>query len=204
MKCGIPMEEKHFIRMAQAALKISLRKRFDGILFGDAAGRQIKHPNMRNRLRKNNEKRNSSKGTYYKSPIHPVRIESKKKREYSEEGEVAVAEMAKLKHPISRKALTKPPKDRSRHLSRGGLFQTNQYRTSREELKGEAVLQMAQLLEPFYQQCVVFGDVIREGITAGKVEASGEISCSNNRSLSSTTSQHGGSKQTKSAYAKCL
>ncbi|CAL9016743.1 unnamed protein product [Prunus brigantina] len=35
--------------------------------------------------------------------------------------------MAKLKHPIRCKALTKPPKDRSRHLSRGGLFQTNQY-----------------------------------------------------------------------------
>ncbi|CAL9009181.1 unnamed protein product, partial [Prunus brigantina] len=52
MKCRIPMEEKHFIQMAQAALKISLRKRFDGILFGDPQNRRIKHPNMRNCLRK--------------------------------------------------------------------------------------------------------------------------------------------------------
>ncbi|CAL9012720.1 unnamed protein product, partial [Prunus brigantina] len=37
MKCQIPMEERHFIQMAQAALKISLRKRFDGMLFGDLA-----------------------------------------------------------------------------------------------------------------------------------------------------------------------
>ncbi|CAL2246652.1 unnamed protein product [Prunus armeniaca] len=37
MKCRIPMEERHFIQMAQAALKISLRKRFDGMLFGDLA-----------------------------------------------------------------------------------------------------------------------------------------------------------------------
>ncbi|CAL2262769.1 unnamed protein product [Prunus armeniaca] len=35
MKCRIPMEERHFIQMAQTALKISLRKRFDGMLFGD-------------------------------------------------------------------------------------------------------------------------------------------------------------------------
>ncbi|CAL9014464.1 unnamed protein product, partial [Prunus brigantina] len=31
MKCQIPMEERHFIQMAQAVLKISLRKRFDGM-----------------------------------------------------------------------------------------------------------------------------------------------------------------------------
>ncbi|CAL2238678.1 unnamed protein product [Prunus armeniaca] len=37
MKCRIPMEERHFIQMAQAALKISLRKRFHGMLFGDLA-----------------------------------------------------------------------------------------------------------------------------------------------------------------------
>ncbi|CAL8175367.1 unnamed protein product [Prunus armeniaca] len=37
MKCRIPMEERHFIQMAQTALKISLRKRFDGMLFGDLA-----------------------------------------------------------------------------------------------------------------------------------------------------------------------
>ncbi|CAL2238250.1 unnamed protein product [Prunus armeniaca] len=37
MKCRIPMEERHFIQMAQAALKISMRKRFDEMLFGDLA-----------------------------------------------------------------------------------------------------------------------------------------------------------------------
>ncbi|CAL8988830.1 unnamed protein product, partial [Prunus brigantina] len=101
MKCRIPMEERHFIQMAQAALKISLRKRFDGML---------------------TTKRNSSKGTYYKSPIHAVRIESEEEDENTrEEGEVAVAEMTKLKHPISCKALTKPPKDQKPPPFTGGF-----------------------------------------------------------------------------------
>ncbi|CAL2270388.1 unnamed protein product [Prunus armeniaca] len=37
MKCRIPMEERHLIQMAQTALKISMRKRFDGMLFRDLA-----------------------------------------------------------------------------------------------------------------------------------------------------------------------
>ncbi|CAL2277878.1 unnamed protein product [Prunus armeniaca] len=105
MKCRILMEERHFIQMAQAALKISLRKKdLIGCCLETWQNWQIKHPSMRN----------SSKGTYYKSPsssIHLVQVESEEEAECSEEGEVAVAEMAKLKHPISCKALTKPPND---------------------------------------------------------------------------------------------
>ncbi|CAL9000270.1 unnamed protein product [Prunus brigantina] len=89
-------------------------------------------------LREEQQKRNSSKGTYYKSPIHLVQMESEEEAEYSKEGEVAVAEMAKLKHPISCKALTKPPND--------------------------------QKPPPFTGGCVVFRDVIQEGITAGRLK----------------------------------
>ncbi|CAL2240411.1 unnamed protein product [Prunus armeniaca] len=46
MKCRIPMEEKHFIQMAQAAFKISLRKRFDGMLFGDLADKASKYEEL--------------------------------------------------------------------------------------------------------------------------------------------------------------
>ncbi|CAL8999969.1 unnamed protein product [Prunus brigantina] len=56
-------------------------------------------------------KRNSSKGTYYKTPsssVHLVEVETEEGTESSEDREVAVAEMAKLKPPISCKALTKP------------------------------------------------------------------------------------------------
>ncbi|XP_016650494.1 PREDICTED: uncharacterized protein LOC107881367 [Prunus mume] len=112
MKCRIPMEERHFIQMAQAALMISLRKRFDGMLFGDLAELADKASKYEELLREEQQKRNSSKGTYYKSPsssIHLVQVESKEEAECSEEGEVAVAEMAKLKHPISCKAQTMPP-----------------------------------------------------------------------------------------------
>lgn len=98
MKCRIPIEERHFIQMAQAALKISLRKRFDGMLFADLAELADKASKYEDLLREEQQRRNSSKGTYYKTPsaVHLVEV---------------VAEMAKLKHPIRCKALIKPPKD---------------------------------------------------------------------------------------------
>ncbi|CAL2265796.1 unnamed protein product [Prunus armeniaca] len=114
MKCRIPMEERHFIQMAQAALKISLRKRFDGMLFGDLAELSDKASKYEERLREEQHKRNSSKGTYYKtcsSSVHLVKVELEEDTKGSEEREIAVAKMTKLKHPISCKALTKPPKD---------------------------------------------------------------------------------------------
>ncbi|CAL2230229.1 unnamed protein product [Prunus armeniaca] len=86
MKCRIPMEERHFIQMAQAALKISLRKRFDGMRFGDLAELADKASKYEELLREEQQKRNSSKGTYYKSPsssIHLVQVESKGEAECS-------------------------------------------------------------------------------------------------------------------------
>ncbi|CAL8152480.1 unnamed protein product [Prunus armeniaca] len=85
--------------------------RFDGMLFGDLADKAFKYEEL---LRKEQQKRNSSKGTYYKtlsSYVHLVEVESKEDTEGLLGRETAVAEMAKLKYPISCKALTKPPKD---------------------------------------------------------------------------------------------
>ncbi|CAL8115553.1 unnamed protein product [Prunus armeniaca] len=123
MKCRIPIEERHFIQMAQAALKISMRKRFDGMLFGDMAELADKAAKYEELLREEQQKRNSSKCMYYKSPsssIHMIEVESEEDAEESEEREVAVAEMAKLKHPISCKTLTKPPRDQKPPPFTGG------------------------------------------------------------------------------------
>ncbi|CAL8168063.1 unnamed protein product [Prunus armeniaca] len=79
MKCRIPMEERHFIQMAQTTLKISLRKRFDGMLFGDLAELADKVSKYEELLREEQQKRNSSKGTYYKtqsSSIHLIEVET--------------------------------------------------------------------------------------------------------------------------------
>ncbi|CAL8992807.1 unnamed protein product [Prunus brigantina] len=79
MKCRILMEERHFFQMAQTALKISLRKRFDGMLFGDLAKLADKASKYEELLREEQQRRNSSKGTYYKTPsssIHLVEVES--------------------------------------------------------------------------------------------------------------------------------
>ncbi|CAL9000564.1 unnamed protein product [Prunus brigantina] len=110
--------------MTQAALKISLRKRFDGILFGDLAELAEKASKYEELFGEEQQRRNSSKGTYYKTPsssIHLVEVESEEEAEESEEREIAMAEMAKLKHPISCKALTKPPKDHKPPPFTGGF-----------------------------------------------------------------------------------
>ncbi|CAL9004103.1 unnamed protein product [Prunus brigantina] len=86
MKCRIPMKERHFIPMAQAALKISLRKRFDGMLFVDLAELADKASKYEELLREEQQKRNSSKGTYYKShspSIHMIEVESEEDAEGS-------------------------------------------------------------------------------------------------------------------------
>ncbi|CAL2229381.1 unnamed protein product [Prunus armeniaca] len=124
MKCRIPMEERHFIQMAQTALKNSLRKRFDEMLFGDLVELANKASKYEELLREEQQRRNSSKGTYYKtlsSSMHLVEVESEEGTESSEEREVAVVEMVKLKHPISCKALTKPPKDQKLPPFTGGF-----------------------------------------------------------------------------------
>ncbi|KAL6294026.1 hypothetical protein ACE6H2_002168 [Prunus campanulata] len=97
LKCRIPMEERHFIQMAQAALKISLRKRFDGILFADLPELADKASKYEDLLKEEQQKRNSSKGTYYKTPsssVHLVEVESEEDKDGSAEMEIAVAEMA--------------------------------------------------------------------------------------------------------------
>ncbi|CAL2266095.1 unnamed protein product [Prunus armeniaca] len=203
MKCRIPIEERHFIQMAQAALKISLRKRFDGMLFGDLAELADKAAKYEELLREEQQKRNSSKGTYYKSPsssIHMIEVESEEDAEESEEREVAVAEMAKLKHPISCKTLTKPPRDQKPPPFTGGFvpnkpmqnkvysfdltkvdalfdemllqkaIETPHRMPKPEELKGRQYCRWHNSWNHSTNSCVVFRDVIQEGITAGRLK----------------------------------
>ncbi|BFG30042.1 hypothetical protein CerSpe_163160 [Prunus speciosa] len=203
MKCRIPMEERHFIQMAQTSLKISLRKRFDGMLFGDLAELADKASKYEELLREEQQKRNSSKGTYYKSPsssIHLIEVESEEDTEGSEEREVTVAEMAKLKHPISCKAFTKPPKDQKPPPFTGefvpnkptqnkvysfdltkvdALFdemlaqkaiETPHKLPKLEELKGREYCRWHNSWNHSTNSCVVFTDVIQEGITAGRLK----------------------------------
>ncbi|CAL8993766.1 unnamed protein product [Prunus brigantina] len=203
MQCRIPMEARHFIQMAQTALKISLRKRFDGMLFGDLAELADKASKYEELLKEEQQKRNSSKGTYYKSPsssIHMIEVESEEDAEGSEEREIAVAEMAKLKHPISCKALTKPPRDQkpppfirgfapnkptqnkvySFDLTKvDALFdemllhkaiETPHRMPKPEELKGRQYCRWHNSWNHSTNSCVVFRDVIQEGITAGTLK----------------------------------
>ncbi|XP_020418013.1 uncharacterized protein LOC109948720 [Prunus persica] len=203
IKCRIPMEERHFIQMAQAAFKISMRKRVDGMLFGDLAELADKASKYEELLEEEQQKRNSSKGTYYKtssSSIHLVEVESKEDTEGSEEREIAVAEMAKLKYPISCKALTKPPKDQKPPPFTGGFvpnkpaqhkvysfdltqvyalfdemllqkaIETPHRLPKPEELKGKQYCRWHNFWNHSTNSCVVFRDVIQEGITAGRLK----------------------------------
>ncbi|XP_016647086.1 PREDICTED: uncharacterized protein LOC107880325 [Prunus mume] len=195
MKCRILMEERHLIQMTQIALKISLRKRSDGMLFGDLAELANKASKYEELLGEEQQKGNSSKGTYYKSPsssIHLIEVESEEGTESSEEREIAVAEMAKLKHPISCKALTKPPKDQKPPPFTGGFvpnkptqnkvysfdlttvdalfdemllqkaIKTPHKLPKPEELKGKQYCKLHNSWNHSMNSCVIFRDVIQE------------------------------------------
>lgn len=87
------------------------------MVFGDLAELADKASKYEELLSEEQQKRNSSKGTYYKTPsssVYLVEVES-------EEMEIGVAETAKLKHPISCKALIKPPKDQKPPPFTGGF-----------------------------------------------------------------------------------
>ncbi|CAL9019087.1 unnamed protein product [Prunus brigantina] len=138
LKCRIPMEERHFIQMAQAALKISLRKRFDGMLFGDLAELVDKASKYEELLKEEQQKRNSSKGTYYKSPSSSVHLV---------EVDALFVEM------LLQKAIETPhrfPKP--------------------EELKGRQYCRWHNSWNHSTNSCVVFRDVIQEGITTRKLK----------------------------------
>ncbi|CAL2239197.1 unnamed protein product [Prunus armeniaca] len=146
---------------------------------------------------------NSSKGTYYKTPsssVHLVEVESEEDTEGSEGRKIAVAEMAKLKHPISCKALTKPPKgQKSPPFTRGfvpnkptqnkvysfdltkvdALFdemllqkaiETPHKLSKPEELKGKQYCRWHNSWNHSTNSCVVFRDVIQGRITAGRLK----------------------------------
>ncbi|CAL2270556.1 unnamed protein product [Prunus armeniaca] len=70
MKCKIPMEEKHFIKMTQNALRLSFQKKFDYLEFvdlQDVAQRVGKYELL---LKEKIQRKNTSKPTYFKNPIH--------------------------------------------------------------------------------------------------------------------------------------
>ncbi|CAL8084352.1 unnamed protein product [Prunus armeniaca] len=171
MKCRIPMEERHFIQMAQVALKISLRKRFDGMLFGDLAELADKASKYEELLREEQQKRNSSKGTNYKSPSSSIHM-----------------------------ALTKPPKDQKPPPLTGGFvpnkptqnkvysfnltkvdalfdemllhkaIETPHRLPKPEELKGRHYCKWHNSWNHSTNSSVVFRDVIQEGITTGRLK----------------------------------
>ncbi|CAL8105322.1 unnamed protein product [Prunus armeniaca] len=189
--------------MAQAALKISLRKKFDGMLFGDLAELADKASKYEELLREEQQMKNSSKGTYYKTPsssVHLVEVESEDEAEESEEREIVVVEMAKFKHPISCKALTNSPKDQKPPPFIGGFvpnkptqnkvysfyltkvdalfdemllqkaIETTHRIPKPKELKGRQYCRWHNSWNHSINSCVVFRDVIQEGITAGRLK----------------------------------
>ncbi|CAL9012121.1 unnamed protein product [Prunus brigantina] len=179
--------------MAQATLKISLRKRFDGMLFGDLAELADKASKYKELLREEQHKRNSSKGTYYKTPsssIHLVVVELKEETEGSEEREIAVAEMAKWKHPISCKALTKPPKDQKTPPYRGGFVLNKS--TQNKVYSFDLTKVDALFDEMLLQKAIETPHRCHTGKNnSKKIKTSRITSLSYNRSFSPTSGQHG-------------
>ncbi|BFG35131.1 hypothetical protein CerSpe_214060 [Prunus speciosa] len=124
MKCKIPMDEKHFIKMAQNALRLSLRKKFDDQEFmdlQDVAQRAGKYELL---LQEETQRRNSSKPVYFKNPVLHLEVinEFAEANEESVGPEVSLAEIVQIKNPITCKAVIRPGKEqRSNPPPTGGF-----------------------------------------------------------------------------------
>lgn len=106
MKSKIPMDEKHFIKMAQNALRLSLQKKFDDIEFMDFQDVAQQAGKYELLLREEIQRKNNSKPAYYKNPIHHIEVMNTLEREVKEDAgpEVALAEIVQMKTPITCKA----------------------------------------------------------------------------------------------------
>ncbi|XP_059670679.1 uncharacterized protein LOC132316183 [Cornus florida] len=101
-KCNLSLPPEEYVKMALNGLEFELRKKFKGVQFHDLfdlAGKVAKYEEL---LREEQDKKNSSKGTYYRNLNYEVYT-----TEIEGEFEVNVAEL-NIKKAYTCKALTKP------------------------------------------------------------------------------------------------
>ncbi|XP_059654787.1 uncharacterized protein LOC132301561 [Cornus florida] len=101
-KCNLSLPPEEYMKMAVNGLEFELRKKFKGVQFHDLfdlAGKVAKYEEL---LREEQDRKNSSKGTYYRDPKYEVYT-----TETEGEFEVNVAEL-NIKKAYTCEALTKP------------------------------------------------------------------------------------------------
>lgn len=69
MKCKIPMDENHFIKMVQNALRLSLRKKFNDHEFMDLEDIPQRAGKYELLMKEEVQRRNTSKPIFFKNPI---------------------------------------------------------------------------------------------------------------------------------------
>ncbi|BFG34689.1 hypothetical protein CerSpe_209630 [Prunus speciosa] len=124
MKCKIPMDEKHFIKMDQNALRLPLRKKFDDQEFMDLQDVAQQAGKYELLLQEEAQRRNSSKPVYLKNPVHHLEVinEFTEASEESVGPEVSLAKIIQIKNPITCKAVMRPGKEqRSNPPPTGGF-----------------------------------------------------------------------------------
>ncbi|XP_059623179.1 uncharacterized protein LOC132266344 [Cornus florida] len=101
-KYNLSLPPEEYVKMAMNGLEFELRNKFEGVQFHDLfdlAGKMAKYEEL---LRQEQDRKNSSKGTYYRDPNYEVYT-----TETEWEFEVNVAEL-NIKKAYTCKALTKP------------------------------------------------------------------------------------------------
>ncbi|XP_059669198.1 uncharacterized protein LOC132314340 [Cornus florida] len=101
LKCRVSLPEPEYIKLALNGLDIEHRKRFDGVEFQDLFDLVDRASQFEEILKEEKERKNSSKGTYYKDPNYEVFS-----AEVGDELEVNVAEV-NIKKPYICEALVK-------------------------------------------------------------------------------------------------
>ncbi|XP_059627576.1 uncharacterized protein LOC132270413 [Cornus florida] len=104
LRCRVPLPEREYIRLALNGLDFELRKRFEGVPFRDMYDLAEKATRYELVLKEEKERKNSSKGTYYRDPNYEVYSTDVVEEE---DFEANLAEVI-LKKPYVCDALTKP------------------------------------------------------------------------------------------------
>lgn len=142
MKCKIPLEEKHFIKIAQNALRISLRKRFDYTKFVDLQDIDQRAGKYELLLKEEIQRKNTSKSTYLKTqnPIHHMEIVEglvKKGLEHINTN-MAIAEIVQIKTLIAYKVVIKPSREQ---MNKSYSFELSKVESIFDELMRAKMIQ---------------------------------------------------------------
>ncbi|XP_059625911.1 uncharacterized protein LOC132268978 [Cornus florida] len=161
LRCHVPLPEQEYIRLALNDLDFELRKRFEGVTFCDVYDLAEKATRYELVLKKEKERKNSSKDTYYRNPNYEVFLINLVDEEDLD------ANLAKIiiKKPYVYEALTKPKASTS--ADKQIILPKGHNIPSDTESKGKEFYKFHNSWNHTTNNCYVFRNVLQKAIDEG-------------------------------------